>query len=207
MTTLHCSEWPTWISFCGRGSHNRLAGLGGRGKAMLESHGLHGNLQSKPKSWLPSSCSSTPAEIKNATCSHATSSKNAHSYSQKHFFTLFPLIPNNSHFPKSVLYCSSSRFPLPCCSQAAPVSASHMLPITVMPPRTAPLFTAASSATIWNPPWFQTQQVNKPMQKCTATWLSAYCLVLPNNRALWVSHKKQPEEPSEFSSCCQGSQC
>lgn len=120
---------------------------------------------------------------------------------------LFPLIPNNSHFPKSVLYCSFSRFPLPCCSQAAPVSASHMLPMTVTPPWTAPLFTAASSATIWNPPWFQTQQVNKPMQKCTATWLSAYCLVLPNNRALWVSHKKQPEEPSEFSSCCQGSQC
>lgn len=80
----------------------------------------------KPKSWVPSSCSSTPAEIKNTTCSHATSSKNAHSYSQKHFFALFPLTQNNSHFPTCVLYCSFSRCPLPlCCSQAAPVNASH----------------------------------------------------------------------------------
>lgn len=71
----------------------------------------------------------------------------------------------------------------------------------------APLFTATSSATIWNSPQFQAQQVNKPTQKCAATWLSASCLVLSNNRALSFIHRKKPEEHFNFSSCFKGSQC
>lgn len=199
MTYLHCSERVASVNFFLWQRKTQKISW-----ARREREGNTGKL----KSWAPSSCSSTPAETKNATCSHATSNKDARSYSKKRLFALFPLTSNNNHFPKSN---STAVFPGPFfhadCSGAAPVKASHRLPITVRPPQNSPSIQRCLQATSWNPPWFQTQQVNKAVHKCSATWLSAYCLALPNNRALWLSHKKQPEELFEYSSCCQGSQC
>lgn len=144
----------------------------------------------------------TPAEIrKAATRSHVTPSKNAHpAESQQHLVVLllFPLsqTANSNHsFQKSIFCCSFSRLLLPCSDQVEPVNAPHMLS-TAMPLCTAPLVTTASTATSWNPPWFQMQQVSKPRQKCAVTLLSAYCTAQLNNRTLWLSHRKQPENIS-----------
>lgn len=90
-----------------------------------------------------------------------------------------------------------------CAAVRQPQSMPLTLPMTVLPAGNSPSIQHCLLGHHLEPSVVPDTEVNKAVHKCSATGPSAYCSALPNNRALWLSHKES-EGPFEFPSCCQG---